>query len=53
MGNYIYSGGDGVVKMKPQNKFMIKTLKKKLTLLKVIDAMKIYVDCCLPEVKLS
>jgi hypothetical protein len=53
MGSYIYSEEKGEVKLKPENKRIIKTFKKKLTLLKIVNAMKIYVNVCLGEVQLS
>jgi len=54
MGNYIYGeekGGEP--KMKPQSKVIIKMLKSKLTLIKVIETMKIYVNTTFPETRLN
>ena len=44
MGSYIYSEAKGEVKLKEENKKMIKVFKKKLTLQKIVNTMKIYVE---------
>ena len=59
MGSYIYSEDMGDVQLKSknakknENKRIIKMLKSKLTLLKIIDTMKIYVQCVFPKTKLD
>jgi len=59
MGSYIYSEDVSDVQLKSknakknENKRIIKMLKSKLTLLKIIDTMKIYVQCVFPKTKLD
>ena len=50
MGSYIYSEKQGELKLKPANKQLIKTFKSKLTLIKIVEAMKIYVNVVGTEV---
>jgi hypothetical protein len=59
MGSYIYCEDVSDVQLKSksvkknENKRIIKMLKSKLTLLKIIDTMKIYVQCVFPKTKLD